>query len=77
MPNEFGDTFGFVNSLFSGLALAGVVIAVLLQSEELHLQRNELEDTREQLRLSAESQQKQSESLFLATYLDDHGAGTA
>jgi hypothetical protein len=31
---QFGDIFGSVNALFSGLALAGVIIAILLQREE-------------------------------------------
>jgi hypothetical protein len=45
-----GDSFGAVNALFSGLALAGVVVAILLQSEELKLQRQELAETRDELR---------------------------
>ena len=36
---QFGDMFGAVNSLFSGLALAGVVIAIFLQTWELRQQR--------------------------------------
>jgi len=38
----FGDTFGVLNTLFSGLAMAGVVVAIFMQKEELHLQREEL-----------------------------------
>jgi hypothetical protein len=38
----FGDSFGFVNSLFSGLALAGLVIAIHLQRLELAEQRKQL-----------------------------------
>lgn len=53
---EFGDMFGGVNALFSGLAFAGVIIAILLQREELRLQRKELEDTRAELRRSADAQ---------------------
>jgi len=43
----FGDQFGAINSLFSGLAFAGIIITILLQSRELSLQRNELKQTRE------------------------------
>lgn len=43
----FGDQFGAINSLFSGLALAGIIITILLQSRELSLQRKELSQTRE------------------------------
>jgi hypothetical protein len=53
---NFGDSFGFVNSLFSGLALVGVIIAILLQGHELRLQREELEATREELERTADAQ---------------------
>jgi hypothetical protein len=42
---QFGDLFGSVNALFSGLAFAGVVVAILLQLRELELQRNEMRTT--------------------------------
>ena len=45
----FGDMFGAVNALYSGLAFAGVVFAILLQSKELKLQRKELKYTRDEL----------------------------
>lgn len=45
----FGDMFGAVNALFSGLAFVGVVVAILLQRKELELQRKELESTRLEL----------------------------
>jgi hypothetical protein len=38
----YGDSFGILNALFSGLAFAGIIITILLQREELKLQRNEL-----------------------------------
>lgn len=45
-----GDMFGAVNSLFSGLALAGIILTILLQRQELILQRQELSDTREEFK---------------------------
>lgn len=45
-PGEFGDSYGVVNTFFSGLALGGVIWAILLQKEELRLQREELSETR-------------------------------
>jgi hypothetical protein len=42
----FGDMFGAVNSLFSGLAFAGIIYTILLQRNELELQREELRSTR-------------------------------
>lgn len=46
----FGDMFGAVNALFSGLAFVGVIFAILLQSNELKLQRKELKFTRDELK---------------------------
>jgi hypothetical protein len=36
---SFGDMFGAANALFSGFAFAGVIYAILLQRQELKLQR--------------------------------------
>ena len=54
----FSNMFGGINSLFSGLALAGIILTVLLQKNELTLQRRELIETREELKRSAEAQEK-------------------
>tara|TARA_B100001750_G_scaffold196625_2_gene168886 strand:+ start:359 stop:1201 length:843 start_codon:yes stop_codon:yes gene_type:complete len=54
---SFGDTYGALNTLFSGFAFLGVIYAILLQRKELKLQREELRDTREELRGSKEAQQ--------------------
>jgi hypothetical protein len=45
----FGDMFGGLNTLFSGLAFAGLVYAIILQSEEIKLQKEELSETRKVL----------------------------
>lgn len=42
LRGAFGDMFGAVNALFTGMALLGAVWAILLQTEELELQRAEL-----------------------------------
>jgi hypothetical protein len=60
---QFGDMFGVVNALFSGLAFAGVIYAVLLQREDLKLQREELTLTRKELQRSAEAQEKSEKAL--------------
>ena len=46
-PGVFGDMFGGANALFSGLAFVGVIVAILLQGDEIRLQRREIEQTRE------------------------------
>jgi hypothetical protein len=55
----FGDTFGALNALFSGLALAGVIVTILIQRTELQnqrtelsLQRNEMKETRKEFLLN-------------------------
>jgi len=37
--SSFGEMFGAVNTLFSGLALAGVIYTVLIQRHEIEMQR--------------------------------------
>lgn len=59
----FGDMFGGLNTLFSGLAFIGVIYAIILQKEELGLQREELKLTREELKKSAEAQIKSGKAL--------------
>ncbi len=59
----FGDSFGVVNSLFSGLAFAGLIFTIYLQRTELKLQREELQATRVELKRSAKAQEKSEEQL--------------
>ena len=58
-----GDTFGAVNSLFSGLAFAGVIYTILLQRKELMYQREELELYRREVSRSADAQEKSEQAL--------------
>lgn len=60
---QFGDMFGAVNALFSGLAFAGLIITLILQRRELSLQRDELEQTREELKNQREEFEKENETL--------------
>jgi hypothetical protein len=60
---NLGDSFGGINALFSGLAFAGIIYTILLQKKELTLQRQELVDTRVELRRSADAQER-SERAF-------------
>lgn len=58
----FGDMFGAINALFSGLAFAGVIYAIFLQKNELSLQRTELELTRNELEGQKLQMQAQNET---------------
>jgi len=77
----FGDTFGALNAVFSGLAMGGLVLAILLQREELKTQREELRLQREELKLtrkelsrSAAAQEGQSDILIKTALI--HGFST-
>ncbi len=59
----FGDSFGAVNALFSGLAFAGLIYTIYLQKEELGLQREELKMTRGELEGQKEEFHIQNETL--------------
>jgi hypothetical protein len=55
---EFGDVFGSITALFTGLAFAGVVYAIILQQRELSLQREQLSLARTELTTIAMNQQE-------------------
>lgn len=57
----FGDTYGALNTLFSGLAFAGLIISIRLQSKELSETRAELKEQSDQFK-------KQTESLYKQTF---------
>jgi len=68
----FGDSFGILTSLFSGLAFGGIIITTYLQSkelqhqrEELRLQREEISRNREEMARSANAQEKSEESFSM------------
>src|SRR5687768_11681898 len=61
LRGQFGDMFGAINALFSGLAFAGIIITILLQGRELALQRNELSLTRKEFK-------QQNETLWLQRF---------
>ncbi len=59
----FGDSYGLLTSLFSGLAFAGLIITIVMQKEELKLQREELSLTRDELSGQKEELRVQNETL--------------
>lgn len=64
----FGEMFGAIESLFSGLAFASLIITIYLQSKELSLQRQELEDTRMELRGQKDQLIEQNKTLRLQRF---------
>ncbi|MEK6782369.1 MAG: putative phage abortive infection protein [Bacteroidota bacterium] len=67
-PDSTTDQFNAVTSLFSALSVAGVIYAILLQSHELELQRNEIKHSTEQLRDQKIALQEQSETMRLQQF---------
>jgi len=51
--HDFGDMFGAVNALFSGLALAGVIYAVLIQTEDIKNNQIKIEKSIQASEISA------------------------
>jgi len=75
---SFGGMFGAVGALFSGVALAGVAYALVLQSRQLEIQRIEVAETRrdieESKRLSNLRFAMDLAPKFNRMRADDHGA---
>lgn len=65
---EYGDLFGGVNALFSGLAFATLIFTAILQKNELELQRAELTETREVMVGQREQMELQNKTLSKQTF---------
>ncbi len=68
---QFGDTFGVTNSLFSGLALAGLICTLILQQIQMAAQRDDSERIRVEA-ASALTIQQRSNHLNALTFLMRH-----
>lgn len=64
----FGDSFGLLTSLFSGLAFAGLIITINMQKDELSLQREELSLTRSELNGQKEEMIEQNATLRIQRF---------
>lgn len=64
----FGDMFGAVNSLFSGLAFAGIIYTIMIQRKELSLQRKELALQREEIRNATTELAGQKEQMIIQRF---------
>jgi hypothetical protein len=60
----FGDMFGASNAFFTGLSFTGVIIAILLQRQELRFQREELELTRNEMERTRKEFELQNSTLL-------------
>lgn len=63
--SELGDMFGSLNTLFSGLAFAGLIITLIYQRQELQLQRKELRMQRREMVAQKKEMEGQKEEMRL------------
>lgn len=70
---QFGDMFGGLTALFSGLAFAGMITALVLQTKELGLQRDELKLSRKAHENAANSQSGLVEKQLLTAQIQGVG----
>jgi hypothetical protein len=68
VAGQRGDSFGLLNAFFSGLALFGVVYAIVLQSQELELQRQDIRQNREELARAATAQEQSQRALVASMH---------
>lgn len=61
----FGDMFGALGALFSGLAFAGLIVTMLQQREDLQNQKDEIVLQREEIGLQRKDLEAQTEALKL------------
>lgn len=60
---QFGDQYGALNCFISGLAFIGLVLTLILQREDLNMQRKEMEDTRIEFKKQTEQFNRQTNIL--------------
>lgn len=59
----FGDSYGMLNTIFSGLAFAGLIMAILIQRDELKVQTDQLIKQGEELAMQKEELTLQREEM--------------
>lgn len=60
---QFGDQFGAMNALFSGLAFFGLILTIAFQARDLNLQRKDLRLQTEALRLQIQEFKEQKDEM--------------
>lgn len=66
----FGDSFGAVNALFSGLAFAGVVIALIIQTDELREARLDRRDSLDSQKTMSKAQRQGTQVQAMGLRMD-------
>ncbi|HCW07129.1 MAG TPA: hypothetical protein DGG95_07175 [Cytophagales bacterium] len=61
---QVGDLFGTLNALFSGITIAGLIITIIKQQEEIETSRKEFKEQKELLQRHHDEQKDQARKLF-------------
>lgn len=67
-PGTFGDMFGCLTYLFTGISVAGIIVTLQQQKQALQVQQNEL-DT---LKTQSEKQNQQNEKVYIHKLLNEY-----
>ena len=65
---QFGDLFGVVNALFSGLAFAGLIITIRQQHLDLKYQREAIEQTNQEMQNQTIEFDKQNKTMRIERF---------
>lgn len=65
---QFGDLFGAVNALFSGLAFAGLIITIRQQHKDLEYQRQAIDQTNREMQNQTEEFNQQNETMKIERF---------
>lgn len=68
----FGDSFGFLTCIFSGLSSVGMVVAILMQRDELKLQRQDLGINTKVLKEQQKAQESNVKLTALSTLMTEY-----
>ena len=61
----FGDSFGVLNTLFSGLAFAGIIVSIKMQNDEMREQRKELQKQKKAAQIYHRERMRNEDGAFL------------
>ncbi len=68
----FGDSFGPLTALFSGLAFSGMIVTIYLQRNDLALQREDVQANRAEFQRAAVAQERTVRISAITTLLEEY-----
>ncbi|MDO8941469.1 MAG: hypothetical protein Q7U98_20110 [Methylicorpusculum sp.] len=71
-PGTFGDSFGIINALFTGLAFSGLIVTIMLQYEAIKIQQQDFLESRHQFARSADAQERTARLVAASELLKEY-----